>query len=46
MAVKNTAITDFFNNRAAAISGRQGHWGALTGFVKKTYKKHLTNPQK
>ncbi|MEG4798986.1 hypothetical protein QUB63_02700 [Microcoleus sp. ARI1-B5] len=46
MTVKTTAITDFFNNRAAAISGGQGHWGAFTGFVKKTYKKDLTNSQK
>jgi len=45
MTVNSTAITDFFNNRAAAISGGEGHWGAFTGFMKKTYKKDLTNSE-
>ena len=45
MAAKSNAITDLFKNLAQAISGWEGHWGALTEFLKKTYKKHLTNPQ-
>jgi hypothetical protein len=41
MAVKSTAITDFFNNQAAAISGRQGHWGAPQRVYEKNLQKRL-----
>ena len=45
MTVKSNAITDFFNNPAAAMSGGEGHSRADTELVKITYKKDLTNPQ-
>ncbi|WP_255513290.1 hypothetical protein [Tychonema sp. LEGE 07203] len=43
MTVKSTAITDFFNNQAAAISSPGAR---RSQFLKKTYKKDLTNSRK
>jgi len=45
LTVKYGAITDFVNNLAAAISDAEWFWAAVTGFLKKTYKKDLTNSE-
>jgi len=46
MTVKSTAITDFFNNQAAATSATPRRKLQQGVSEKKTYKKDLTNSQK